>query len=285
MAPDAFLVQHAGQLFLQLEDGTYTLPGALASLDHLLANLPAAELLATLTEQRGERITFEFAPTAPVENQEIWASGVTYKRSEEAREQESHNSTVYTRVYHAARPELFFKALGPDAVGTGDHVGIRADAIWSVPEPELVVVLNARMEVVGFTIGNDMSSRDIEGENPLYLPQAKVYDRACAIGPRIWLAPEQVEWPSLSIAIDIEREGATVFSGETATEQIHRTLGDLCSYLGRCKSFSRGALLFSGTGIVPPDEFTLQAGDDIRIRVDPIGQLVNSVVVVGRELG
>jgi 2-dehydro-3-deoxy-D-arabinonate dehydratase len=243
----------------------------------------AADLISTLrraVEQPIERASISLQ--APVGAQEIWAAGVTYKRSEEAREAESRNSTIYTRVYSAVRPELFFKANGYDAVGTGEDVGIRYDATWSVPEPELVVVLNARMEVVGFTIGNDMSSRDIEGENPLYLPQAKVYERACALGPRIWLQPGATTFPDVKIEMQIERAEQVVFSGQTSTASLHRSLSDLVSYLGRCKQFPRGAFLFTGTGIVPPDTFTLAAGDTVRIRIDPIGELVNTVRVVGK---
>ena len=173
---------------------------------------------------------------------------MTYKRSEEAREAESKNSTIYTRVYSAKRPELFFKAMGYDVVGSGEAVGIRADASWSVPEPELVVVLNAHMEVVGFTIGNDMSSRDIEGENPLYLPQAKVYERACALGPRLWLQPGATTFPDVDIKLVIERAGEVAFSGQTSTGELHRPLNELVEYLGRCKRFKYGAMLFTGTG-------------------------------------
>lgn len=219
----------------------------------------------------------------PAFYQELWAAGVTYKRSEEAREAESHNSSVYTRVYNAKRPELFYKGRGFDAVGPGDKVGIRYDAKWSVPEPELVVVINKHMEVVGFTIGNDMSSRDIEGENPLYLPQAKVYERSCALGPRIWLQPGATTWPNVSIQMTIIRGGQAVFTGETSTANIHRPLAELIDYLGRCKKFKDGVYLFTGTGIVPPDSFTLQEGDEVRIRIDPIGELVNTVTVVGNS--
>jgi 2-dehydro-3-deoxy-D-arabinonate dehydratase len=149
-----------------------------------------------------------------------------------------------------------------------------------VPEPELVVVLNARLEVIGFTIGNDMSSRDIEGENPLYLPQAKVYEAACAIGPRIWLQPGATHWPDVTIELQIERGGQTVFRDTVTTASIHRSLSDLIDYLGRCKRFSRGVMLFTGTGIVPPDSFTLAAGDTVHIRIDPIGELINTVRVI-----
>jgi 2-dehydro-3-deoxy-D-arabinonate dehydratase len=220
----------------------------------------------------------------PVGQQEVWAAGVTYKRSEEAREAESHQSQLYTRVYHAARPELFFKSMGYDVVKLGDAVGIRYDATWSVPEPELVVVLNSHMEIVGFTIGNDMSSRDIEGENPLYLPQAKVYDGACAIGPRVWLQPGATVWPDLTIELTIQRDGQIAFYNATTTASIHRPLSELIDYLGRCKRFPNGVMLFTGTGIVPPDTFTLAEGDTVRIRIDPIGELVNTVCVVGKRV-
>lgn len=290
---DLFLVQYrtsTGQLQLGLEEGRTVTPlsldGQPLQLDTLLSggmgSLRAGELIDLIRRAASDSANRSaITLTAPVGTQEIWAAGVTYKRSEEAREAESNNSTIYTRVYSAARPELFFKAMGYDAVGGGDTVGIRADAVWSVPEPELVVVLNARMEVVGFTIGNDMSSRDIEGENPLYLPQAKVYEAACAVGPRIWLQPGATAWPDLTIKIAIERDGSTVFSGETTTASLHRTLPQLVDYLGRCKRFPYGALLFTGTGVVPPDEFTLAAGDSVRIHIDPIGELVNTVRVVG----
>ncbi len=256
-------------------------------LDWLLSDADDAPRAADLIDVLGQMAqdpqdSSTLAPQTPVSRQEIWAAGVTYKRSEEAREAESNNSTIYTRVYSAVRPELFFKANGYDVVEIDAPVGIRADAVWSVPEPELVVVLNAHMEVVGFTIGNDMSSRDIEGENPLYLPQAKVYERACALGPRLWLQPGATVWPVLTINIEIEREGRAVFRGETSTDALHRPLADLVEYLGRCKRFPYGAMLFTGTGIVPPDTFTLFAGDRISIRIDPIGELINTVRVVGK---
>ena len=219
----------------------------------------------------------------PVGRQEIWAAGVTYKRSEEAREAESNNSNVYRRVYEATRPEIFFKSQGHEVVSLGQPVGIRFDATWSVPEPELVVVMNAHMEVIGFTIGNDMSSRDIEGENPLYLPQAKVYEGACAVGPRIWLQPGATSWPDVTIQMEIARGGKTIFNEQTTTASLHRPLSELIDYLGRCKRFPCGVMLFTGTGIVPPDDFTLAEGDTVRIRIDPIGELVNTVRVVGKR--
>jgi 2-dehydro-3-deoxy-D-arabinonate dehydratase len=218
---------------------------------------------------------------APAGDYEVWAAGVTYKRSEEAREAESHQSNLYTRVYHAPRPELFFKALGPAVVGSGESVGIRYDARWSVPEPELVVVLSRSMEVIGFMIGNDMSSRDIEGDNPLYLPQAKVYDRSCALGARVWLQPGAEAWPEVHIEVQIERKGEIVWSATMSTTSLKRHLPELVDYLGRCKQFPNGALLFSGTGAVPPDEFTLIADDVITITANGFGTLSNHVVVIG----
>lgn len=289
MPEDLFIAQYQtndGTAALCLEDGDSVRPLPIWTLDALLSSEAprAADLIATLRRAAGapvDRATL--TAQTPVGRQEVWAAGVTYKRSEEAREAESNNSTIYTRVYSAVRPELFFKSNGSDVVPLGEPVGIRFDASWSVPEPELVIVLNARMEVVGFTIGNDMSSRDIEGENPLYLPQAKVYERACALGPRIWLQPGATAWLDQRIAVEIERGGAVVFSGETSTESLHRTLGDLVEYLGRCRTYPNGVMLFTGTGIVPPDSFTLLEGDVVRIQIDPIGELVNTVQVVGAK--
>lgn len=286
---DLYLVQYRatdGKTVLGVEQNGALHPLGVG-LDSLLSgSVRAAQLLGTLQKDLAPAIDRTAVKLlAPAESQEVWAAGVTYKRSEEAREIESNNSAFYSRVYKAARPELFFKSLGAEVVALGETVGIRYDAEWSVPEPELVVVLNAHMEVVGFTIGNDMSSRDIEGENPLYLPQAKVYEGACSLGPRIWLQPGATVWPDVTIEIQIERSGQTVFVEKTTTAAIHRTLAELIDYLGRCKSFPRGALLFTGTGIVPPDDFTLAAGDIVRISIAPIGELVNTVRVVGRRLG
>lgn len=280
---DLYLLVAAGRLCLQQAETVYRLSDSIPSLDWLLQNVPADELVERLFKARGEPLEGSAVlPQAPIGRQEVWAAGVTYKRSEEAREAESGNSNIYTRVYHAHRPELFFKAMGAHVVGPGEPVGIRYDAHWSVPEPELVVVLNQRLEVVGFTAGNDMSSRDIEGENPLYLPQAKIYTGSCAIGPRIWLQPGAAEWPSLAIRLKILRAFRPVFEGETSTAQLHRALAELVDFLGRCKSFPDGAYLFSGTGIVPPAEFTLQENDRVMITFDRIGELSNPVQVVGR---
>jgi 2-dehydro-3-deoxy-D-arabinonate dehydratase len=214
----------------------------------------------------------------PTDTQEVWAAGVTYERSRIAREEESAGSGIYDRVYSAARPELFFKASPSRTVGPQDSVAIRADSRWNVPEPELALVINQQLELVGFTVGNDMSSRDIEGENPLYLPQAKVYARCCALGPLIALREAVAEPTNLTIKLEIVRSGATVFAAETSTRRIVRSYADLIDYLGRDNLFPDGVVLLTGTGIVPPDDFTLLAGDEVTITIDGIGVLRNPVV-------
>lgn len=217
---------------------------------------------------------------SPIDTQDVWAAGVTYERSREARQEESvDGGDIYARVYGAERPEIFFKAQGPRTVGNLDKVGIRSDATWSVPEPELGLLINPALEVVGYTIGNDMSSRDIEGENPLYLPQAKMYTASCAIGPAIVIQP-LTEWVAATISITIQRDGNTMFFSNIHTDRIHRKLRELVDYLGRCMTFPNGVVLLTGTGVVPPNEFTLQAGDVISIEIDGVGTLTNTVKVV-----
>ncbi|MES1165490.1 MAG: fumarylacetoacetate hydrolase family protein [Verrucomicrobiota bacterium] len=198
--------------------------------------------------------------------QEVWACGVTYLRSREAREAESTVKDVYARVYEAKRPELFWKAIGWRVVGHGMPIRVREDSAWNVPEPELALVVNAGGEIVGYSVGNDVSSRDIEGENPLYLPQAKVYDGSCALGPGIWLA-EAGQLRDLSIQISIARGGRPVFEGATRTSQIKRPLEELVSYLAMELDFPRGAFLMTGTGIIPPHDFSMQKGDIVRITI------------------
>lgn len=218
---------------------------------------------------------------APVEQQEVWAAGVTYLRSKTARMAESDfSATAYDRVYAAERPEIFFKALAEKVVAPGELVGIRRDARWSVPEPELALVLNSRGQIAGCTIGNDMSSRDIEGENLLYLPQAKIYDRSCALGPWITLGVTEAEARTWQISLAILRDGRRVFAGETSVGQIKRSFAELAGYLCRSQSFPHGAVLLTGTGVVPPDSFTLQAGDVTEITITGIGVLRNTVAVV-----
>jgi 2-dehydro-3-deoxy-D-arabinonate dehydratase len=212
----------------------------------------------------------------PVDRQEVWAAGVTYAWSREARVREAVSKEIYVKVYEAERPELFFKGLPEKVVGPNDWVGIRGDSHWNVPEPELALVLNPQMEIVGYTVGNDMSSRDIEGENPLYLPQAKVYRHSCALGPAIVLA-ESVDTQDLAIHLDVRRGGESVFAGDTSTAKIHRRLSELAGYLGRYADFPYGAVLLTGTGIVPGDEFTLEDGDQVVIEIASIGVLRNTV--------
>jgi 2-dehydro-3-deoxy-D-arabinonate dehydratase len=218
---------------------------------------------------------------APVDRQEVWAAGVTYLRSKTARMEESEfSASAYDLVYEAERPEIFFKSLPEKVVATGEAVGIRSDATWSVPEPELALVINSRGKIVGHTIGNDMSSRDIEGENLLYLPQAKTYHRSCALGPWITLGTPESAAREWTIGVEIHRDGECVFSGETSVGQIKRSFEELAGFLFRCQVFPHGAILLTGTGVIPPDAFTLQEKDDVRIDISGIGTLRNPVVVV-----
>jgi 2-dehydro-3-deoxy-D-arabinonate dehydratase len=217
---------------------------------------------------------------APIGTQEVWAAGVTYYRSRSARMEESKSAgggDFYDRVYSAERPELFFKSTASRVAGPSSQVRIRSDAKWNVPEPELTLLINQRGHIIGYTVGNDMSSRDIEGENPLYLPQAKVYDRSCALGPCILVTPEPLP-TTTPIRLEILRQGAAAFSAETTLAELKRTPVSLVEYLFRDNSFPAGAFLMTGTGIVPPDSFTLASGDRIRITIDPIGTLENEVV-------
>jgi 2-dehydro-3-deoxy-D-arabinonate dehydratase len=205
---------------------------------------------------------------APIENQEVWACGVTYERSRDARMRESAQASAYDLVYDAERPEIFFKATPHRVVGPGQPIIIRSDSTWDVPEPELALVLNSALELVGFTIGNDVSSRSIEGENPLYLPQAKTYQGGCALGPAITPAWEVADPYALTISLTITRAGQIAFEGSIGTDRLHRTFDDLISYLGRDNTFPYGVFVLTGTGIVPPDEFTLQPDDRVQIAID-----------------
>ena len=216
---------------------------------------------------------------APIDAQEVWGAGVTYERSKVARQEESEQGgSFYDLVYRAPRPELFFKATPSRVVGPGAPIRVRRDTQWSVPEPELALVLSPALRLIGFTIGNDVSARDIEGENPLYLPQAKVYDACCALGPVITLAPALPPLHTLTIRLEIERGGAVAFDGSTSVGRMARGLDELIDWLGRDNVFPDGVVLLTGTGIVPPDEFTLAAGDLVRITIDGIGTLTNPVV-------
>jgi 2-dehydro-3-deoxy-D-arabinonate dehydratase len=220
---------------------------------------------------------------APIQSQEVWAAGVTYLRSRDARMEESKDAgggSFYDRVYDADRPEIFFKATPHRVVGSGGEVRIRADSKWNVPEPELTLAINRSGAIFGYTIGNDMSSRDIEGENPLYLPQAKVYRGCCGLGPGLVVREPLPE--SSAITIRIMRSGETVFSGETSLSRMKRKLPELAEWLTREDSFPNGCYLLTGTGVVPPNEFTLAAGDEIQIGIDGVGTLVNRVAALDR---
>jgi 2-dehydro-3-deoxy-D-arabinonate dehydratase len=216
---------------------------------------------------------------APIQNQEVWASGVTYLRSMTARMEESRDAgggNFYDRVYNAERPELFFKATPQRVVGPGGKVRIRSDSKWNVPEPELTLAANSAGRIFGFSIGNDMSSRDIEGENPLYLPQAKTYAASAGLGPCL-VVTEELPGAATAIRIEILRGGKPVFAGDTNVGQIKRPLPSLVDFLFRDNTFPCGAYLMTGTGIVPPDSFTLDHGDEIRITIEPVGTLANVV--------
>ncbi len=250
------------------------------SLDDLLALEDLPEFLSGLTATTKPVHEFHIEGILPpIEHQEVWAAGVTYFRSRGARMEESKDAgggDFYDRVYSAARPELFFKSTASRTVGPGEKVRIRGDAHWNVPEPELTLVVSPKGRITGYTIGNDMSSRDIEGENPLYLPQAKVYNGSCALGPAI-LVSESPLPPSTQIAIEIWRKDRVEFSGSVALTELKREPKTLVEYLLRDNSFPHGCFLMTGTGIVPPSGFTLDHGDCIRITIEPIGTLENMV--------
>jgi 2-dehydro-3-deoxy-D-arabinonate dehydratase len=211
--------------------------------------------------------------------QEVWGAGVTYERSKVAREEESEKAaTFYDLVYRADRPELFFKANPRRVVGPGAAIRVRRDTNWCVPEPEMTLVVSSRMKIIGYTVGNDVSARDIEGQNPLYLPQAKVYDACCGLGPCVTLASGMPPIQEVNIKLEIVRDGRKVVEGQTSISRMARELEDLVAWLGIDNSFPHGVFLLTGTGIVPPDEFTLKPGDQVAISIDGVGCLRNSVV-------
>jgi 2-dehydro-3-deoxy-D-arabinonate dehydratase len=266
-------------------DGTTLLDLAAAGverLDSLLESDNPEAVITRLTSQTQTRYSMRSVKLLPpVEQQEVWAAGVTYQRSKTARMEESKNSaSAYDQVYEAARPELFFKSLPQKVVGPGGDIGIRKDAFWNVPEPELALVVNSKGRIAGYTIGNDVSSRDIEGENLLYLPQAKVYDKSCALGPWIVLGSTELEVRAWTIHLRVQRANKVVFQGETSISQIKRAFTELVGYLYRSQSFPHGTILLTGTGIVPPDDFSLQAADNVQITISGIGTLENTVKLV-----
>jgi 2-dehydro-3-deoxy-D-arabinonate dehydratase len=265
--------------FFAEKDGQFfTIPSS--SWDLLIARDDLSSYLDRATQGSGSTPSPISADwLAPIGSQEVWAAGVTYHRSRDARVEESKSAgggDFYDRVYAARRPELFFKATPHRVVGPNGKVAIRDDASWSVPEPELVLLVSPGGKIIAYTVGNDMSSRDIEGENPLYLPQAKVYDRSCALGPCLLVSNEALP-SSTEIQLEILREGKPEFSGATFLRELKREPAELVEYLYRNNTFPSGCFLFTGTGIVPPDSFTLKIGDEIRITIPPIGTLANLV--------
>lgn len=264
---------HYATLAAWLRAASGRIPQAFDELVAVARNTPSVCQADALFDQ-GEHFTL----LAPIDLQEVWAFGVTYEMSREARMRESNQPTIYGKVYDAPRPEIFFKATPSRVVGNGDSVGVRADSAWNVPEAELTLLLTPTMEIAGYTIGNDMSSRDIEGQNPLYLPQAKVYDRCCALGPFIRLAEPAFDPLNLEVTCTIFREQVAIFTGHSHTGKIHRKLSELVAWLGRCNSFPEGVFAMTGTGIVPPDTISLASGDIVEITFEGLGSLTNPVV-------
>ena len=266
-------IVHDGKLIpLQLQAPFGSLAGLLA------AENPIQAVAAQPTDDPIE-IDDSIRLLPPIDTQEVWAAGVTYKRSQRARMEESEAAaSCYDRVYNADRPELFFKATPHRVSGHGQPLRIRTDATWNVPEPEVTLVLSPAMKIVGLTIGNDMSSRDIEGENPLYLPQAKCYDQCAGLGPWITLYDSLPAMDQIGVDLKIHRSGEVVFEQQTSAGQMARTFEDLVSWLARDNTFPGGAFLMTGTGIVPTTAFTLHPGDIVNITIDGIGVLSNPIV-------
>jgi 2-dehydro-3-deoxy-D-arabinonate dehydratase len=248
-------------------------PGA--TVDGLLGGEPGA--LAALLEGPGEPVPADARVLAPVGGQPVWAAGVTFARSRDARLEESSGLDAYDKVYLAERPELFLKALPGTARGPGQPIGVRGDSTWDVPEPELAVVADRRGEIVAYTIGDDVSSRSIEGENPLYLPQAKLYAGSCALGPCLVPVGEAPDPAAMEITLSIEREGAEVFADRCSVADMKRSLAELVDWLWRGQDLPLGAVLLCGTSIVPPPELTLRPGDRVTISVTGLGTLANPV--------
>jgi 2-dehydro-3-deoxy-D-arabinonate dehydratase len=269
--PSVGLVQQDKIQFLDL--------GGFPDLASLLATKDVAATVRGL-RPTGETVSVSQAQLLPpIDAQEVWAAGVTYKRSQTARMEESEAAaSCYDRVYNSPRPEIFFKATPHRVRGPGQPLRIRKDATWNVPEPELTLVLSPDLRIVGFTIGNDMSSRDIEGDNPLYLPQAKMYNECCGLGPWITLAEAMPGREQISISLSIVRAGKEVFAQSTSAAEMARTFEDLVQWLGRDNSFPNGAFLLTGTGIVPNSDFTLNPADVVNINIAGIGVLSNSIV-------
>jgi 2-dehydro-3-deoxy-D-arabinonate dehydratase len=283
MTPSLFRVELAGGLVRlargDARDGPAELLDASGSIDAILEGGPGAVDRALAAD--GTPLPEGFRILPPVESQEVWAAGVTYLRSREARVEEALDASPYDRVYEALRPELFFKSPGWRVRGPGQEIAVRRDSAWNTPEPELALVLDPAMRIAGYTIGNDVSSRTIEGENPLYLPQAKVYDGSCALGPGI-VPASAVDRP-FDISMTIDRAGSTIYEGTTSTDRMKRSFEELAAYLGAAMAFPAGAVLLTGTPLVPESPFTLTAGDVVRISIEGLGMLENRVASIGPE--
>jgi 2-dehydro-3-deoxy-D-arabinonate dehydratase len=283
MTPSLFRVELAGGLVRLARgdagDGPAELLDASGSIDAILEGGPGAVDRALAAD--GTPLPEGFRILPPVESQEVWAAGVTYLRSREARVEEALDASPYDRVYEALRPELFFKSPGWRVRGPGQEIAVRRDSAWNTPEPELALVLDPAMRIAGYTIGNDVSSRTIEGENPLYLPQAKVYDGSCALGPGI-VPASAVDRP-FDISMTIDRAGSTIYEGTTSTDRMKRSFEELAAYLGAAMAFPAGAVLLTGTPLVPESPFTLTAGDVVRISIEGLGMLENRVASIGPE--
>jgi 2-dehydro-3-deoxy-D-arabinonate dehydratase len=254
-------------------------PSRFHTLADILEDDDPAQAVRSLLDPGRATPAADVSMLPPIDRQEVWAAGVTYQRSQVARMEESPAAaSCYDRVYSSPRPELFFKATPHRVAGPGQPLRIRADSNWNVPEPEITLTLNSRLKLVGFTVGNDMSSRDIEGENPLYLPQAKVYNACCGLGPCITLAGSMPPVESIQIRLAIRRAGEVAFAGTTSVAKMARSFDDLIQWLGRDNSFPHGVFLLTGTGVVPEREFTLQPGDLVAVSIDGIGTLTNPIV-------
>ncbi len=276
-------IDHHGNIFVAIweDENVFALKNQgkwVARLSDVLHHSQPEAFATSLRSQdaiRAEDVSF----LAPIDQQEVWAAGVTYKRSQTARMEESETAaSCYDRVYQSPRPELFFKASPHRVSGPNEPLRIRYDADWNVPEPELTLVLNPQLELVGFTIGNDMSSRDIEGDNPLYLPQAKVYDQCCGLGPCVTLASAMPTLAEIEISLSIKRQDVEVFADSVSATQLARSFDELIGWLGRDQTFPSGAFLLTGTGIVPDSSFTLQPDDQVTISINGIGSLTNRIV-------
>lgn len=277
-----YLSDDGPRLGIETDHGRFDLTGlnapAFASLGAWLSLPDPLAAVRAAARNVTEPVPDDAELLAPVDVQEVWAAGVTYERSKVARMEESESGgDFYDKVYDADRPELFFKSNPRRVVAPGGDVRIRRDSTWDVPEPEMTLVISSSGQIVGVTVGNDMSSRSIEGENPLYLPQAKSYDGSAALGPAIHIVEDTAELRNLPIQLKIQRDGETVFDDSTSTARMKRTPEELVGFLFRETSFSDGVFLMTGTGLVPPDSFTLKSGDVVSITIDGVGTLTNPV--------